>query len=91
MNIINSGNPPPYIVCGNAIITEVGWVVLTCDVENAQHCPRGYIDGCILLGNELLLWIAFIAACFVDILLVVSHPVRARSAGRHLISLSPVL
>ena len=25
--------------------------------------------------------IAFIAACFVEILLVVSHPVRARSAG----------
>ena len=25
----------------------------TCDVENVKCCPTGYIDGCILLGNEL--------------------------------------
>ena len=26
----------------------------TCDVENDKRCPMGGIDGCILLGNVLL-------------------------------------
>ena len=39
MNIIIFGIPPPKS---------------TCEVENDKRRPMGGIDGCILLGNELL-------------------------------------
>ena len=82
-----------------AVVDNIPHMLSSKSVVGLRHLIRKFYAICIILSvnSELLmscisvklLWIAFIAACFVAILLVVSYPVRAWSAGRHLASLSP--
>ena len=48
VNIIN------ITIIVNAVMIIITVVKSTCDIENDKRCPMGGIDGCILLGNELL-------------------------------------
>ena len=82
---------------GNAIKFSKSNVSMS--VVGLRHFIRNVSAICIMLSvsaEQLQLWIknillqiGFSAASLVQILLVVSHPVNAWSAGRHRVSLSP--